>query len=124
MQFFTDSRADYKRIKTLILQFLKEQIRNSRGNLVSFRPAKVAYEIAQYTRRSPRAETVIVRNYLDKLVELGYIEVIKKSSRGKLYGIYKTSKLWQLLETNNEVNSIYLMLENELLMINEKLIQR
>jgi len=124
MQFFTDSRTDHKRIKTLILQFLKEQIKSSKGNLVSFRPARVAYEIAQYTRRSPRAETVIVRNYLDKLVELGYIEVIKRSSRGKLYGIYKTSKLWQLLEENNEVDSVYAMLENELLLANERFLQK
>ena len=49
-------------------------------------------------RRSPRAESVVIRNFFEELVEYKLIHVIKKSARGKVYGIYRNTVLWNLLE--------------------------
>jgi len=89
---------DNRKIKLLTLQFLKELISNAKGQLVTFRPAKIAQEIASRTRRSPRAESVVIRNFFEELVEYKLIHVIKKSARGKVYGIYRNTVLWNLLE--------------------------
>ncbi len=100
---------DPNRVKLLILQFIKDQIGGSRGNLVTFRPAKVAQDVSVYSRKSPRAETVIIRNFLEELVERGFIQIVKRSARGKVYGIQRNSKLWQLLEDNEPVKVLELL---------------
>ena len=89
---------DSKKVKALVLQFLKDLVANAKGQLVTFRPAKVAQEISLKTRRSPRAESVVIRNFFEELVEYKLIQVVKKSARGKVYGIYRNSILWSALE--------------------------
>ena len=89
---------DSKKVKALVLQFLKDLVVNAKGQLVTFRPAKVAQEISLKTRRSPRAESVVIRNFFEELVEYKLIQVVKKSARGKVYGIYRNSILWNALE--------------------------
>jgi len=91
--------TDTRKVKLLVIQFLKDLVQNARGQVVTFRPAKVAQEIAFKTRRSPRAESVIIRNFFEELVEHRLIHVIKKSARGKVYGLYRDSFLWRVLET-------------------------
>jgi len=105
------SVMDNRKIKMLVLQFLKEIISNARGQLVTFRPAKIAQEISSITRRSPRAESVVIRNFFEELVEYKLIQVIKKSARGKVYGIYRNSMLWNLLE-HYDVGSVLAIIEN------------
>jgi len=105
------SVMDNRKIKMLVLQFLKEIISNARGQLVTFRPAKIAQEISSITRRSPRAESVVIRNFFEELVEYKLIQVIKKSARGKVYGIYRNSMLWNLLE-HYDVNDVLTIIEN------------
>ncbi|MGC8542665.1 MAG: hypothetical protein ACP5NQ_01890 [Vulcanisaeta sp.] len=92
---------DTRKVKTLILQMLKDMVVNAKGQLITFRPAKVAQDISIWTRKSPRSESVIVRNFLEELVELGLIRVIKRSARGKVYGIMRGSEFWLILEHNN-----------------------
>ncbi|MGC8606387.1 MAG: hypothetical protein ACP5GZ_03555 [Vulcanisaeta sp.] len=92
---------DTKKVKILILQMLKDLVINAKGQLITFRPAKVAQDISIWTRKSPRSESVIVRNFLEELVELGLIKVIKRSARGKVYGIIRNTEFWLILEHNN-----------------------
>ena len=92
---------DTKKVKILILQMLKDMVLNAKGQLITFRPAKVAQDISIWTRKSPRSESVIVRNFLEELVELGLIRVIKRSARGKVYGIMRNTEFWLILEHNN-----------------------
>ncbi|ADY00914.1 hypothetical protein VMUT_0703 [Vulcanisaeta moutnovskia 768-28] len=80
---------------------LKDLVINAKGQLITFRPAKVAQDISIWTRKSPRSESVIVRNFLEELVELGLIKVIKRSARGKVYGIIRNTEFWLILEHNN-----------------------
>ena len=93
--------VDTKKVKILILQMLKDMVLNAKGQLITFRPAKVAQDISIWTRKSPRSESVIVRNFLEELVELGLIRVIKRSARGKVYGIMRNTEFWLILEHNN-----------------------
>ncbi|BDR93003.1 hypothetical protein [Vulcanisaeta souniana] len=92
---------DTRKVKILILQMLKDMILNAKGQLITFRPAKVAQDISIWTRKSPRSESVIVRNFLEELVELGLVKVIKRSARGKVYGIIRDTEFWLILEHNN-----------------------
>ncbi len=92
---------DTKRVKLLIIQILKDLVMSARGRLVTFRPAKVAQDISTLTKKSPRSESVIVRNFLEELVELGLVKVIKRSARGKVYGITRDSEFWNILERYN-----------------------
>ncbi len=102
---------DNRKIKLLTLQFLKELISNAKGQLVTFRPAKIAQEIASRTRRSPRAESVVIRNFFEELVEYKLIHVVKKSARGKVYGIYRNTVLWNLLE-HYDAQSVLVIIES------------
>ncbi|MCG2863073.1 MAG: hypothetical protein L7H10_07055 [Vulcanisaeta sp.] len=95
------SMMDSRKVKILILQMLKDMVLNARGQLITFRPAKVAQDISVWTRKSPRSESVIVRNFLEELVELGFIKVIKRSARGKVYGIMRGTEFWLILEHKN-----------------------
>jgi hypothetical protein len=92
---------DTKKVKILILQMLRDMVLNAKGQLITFRPAKVAQDISIWTRKSPRSESVIVRNFLEELVELGLVRVIKRSARGKVYGIMRGTEFWFILERNN-----------------------
>ena len=105
------SVLDNRKIKLLVLQFLKELVMNAKGQLVTFRPAKIAQEISLKTRRSPRAESVVIRNFFEELVEYKLIQVVKKSARGKVYGIYRNSMLWHLLE-HYDPPSVLAIIEN------------
>ncbi|GEM_PF-2263874 len=102
---------DNRKIKLLVLQFLKDLVMNAKGQLVTFRPAKIAQEISAKTRRSPRAESVVIRNFFEELVEYKLIQVIKKSARGKVYGISRNSMLWNLLE-HYDTQSVLAIIEN------------
>jgi hypothetical protein len=94
-----NTMMDSRKVKVLILQMLKDMVSNAKGQLITFRPAKVAQDISIWTRKSPRSESVIVRNFLEELVELGLIRVIKRSARGKVYGIERGTEFWLILET-------------------------
>ena len=96
-----NTMMDSRKVKVLILQMLKDMVSNAKGQLITFRPAKVAQDISIWTRKSPRSESVIVRNFLEELVELGLIRVIKRSARGKVYGIERGTEFWLILEHNN-----------------------
>ncbi len=39
----------------------------------------------------------MIRNFLEELVEKGLIKVVKRSARGKVYGVYRESDLWKML---------------------------
>lgn len=90
-------KTDSFRIKLITLRFLREQVQNAKGNLITFRPSKVAQDLHLYGRQELRAKTVLIRAFLDDLVQRGYITIIKRSARGKVYGLYKTNKLWDML---------------------------
>jgi hypothetical protein len=72
---------------------------------------RFAQEISLKTRRSPRAESVVIRNFFEELVEYKLIQVVKKSARGKVYGIYRNSMLWHLLE-HYDPPSVLAIIEN------------
>ncbi|MFB6489813.1 MAG: DNA-binding protein [Thermoproteus sp. AZ2] len=99
-------------IKRITVQFLQDQARNAKGNLITFRPSKIAQDLSIYGRRDLRAKTVMIRGFLDELVHRGYITVIKRSARGKVYGLYRNGKLWDLLE-RYETDKILEILESE-----------
>lgn len=99
-------------IKRITVQFLQDQARNAKGNLITFRPSKIAQDLSIYGRRDLRAKTVMIRGFLDELVHRGYITVIKRSARGKVYGLYRNGKLWDLLE-KYEIDKILEILESE-----------
>ncbi len=103
--------VDTKKVKILILQMLKDMVINAKGQLITFRPAKVAQDITIWTRKSPRSESVIVRNFLEELVELGLIRVIKRSARGKVYGIMRNTEFWLILE-HNSVHEVLSFIDN------------
>ncbi|RLE56075.1 MAG: DNA-binding protein [Thermoprotei archaeon] len=87
------------RVKTL--SFIREQILNSRGSLVTFRAAKIAKAIAPSNYRNGKALTLAVKEYLEYLVKRGYVKIIKETSRGRIYGVTKDSPLWNLLLVNS-----------------------
>jgi len=90
-------RTDLFRIKLITIKFLRDQVQNAKGNLITFRPSKVAQDLQLYGRQDMRAKTVLIRAFLDELVQRGYITVIKRSARGKVYGLYKNNKFWEML---------------------------
>jgi hypothetical protein len=90
-------RTDSLRIKLITIKFLRDQVQNAKGNLITFRPSKVAQDLQLYGRQDMRAKTVLIRAFLDELVQRGYITVIKRSARGKVYGLYKNNKFWEML---------------------------
>lgn len=90
-------KIDSVRIKLITIKFLREQVQNARGNLITFRPSKVAQDLHIYDRQDLRAKTVLIRAFLDDLVQRGYITIIKRSARGKVYGLYKSNKFWDVL---------------------------
>ena len=45
-------------------------------------------------------------------MQRGYITIIKRSARGKVYGLYKTNKLWDML-TLYEPEKVLELLEAE-----------
>ncbi|MEM1637338.1 MAG: DNA-binding protein [Pyrobaculum sp.] len=104
--------TDSFRIKLITLRFLREQVQNAKGNLITFRPSKVAQDLHLYGRQELRAKTVLIRTFLDDLVQRGYITIIKRSARGKVYGLYKTNKLWDML-TLYEPEKVLELLEAE-----------
>ncbi|ABP51179.1 MULTISPECIES: hypothetical protein [Pyrobaculum] len=105
-------KTDSFRIKLITLRFLREQVQNAKGNLITFRPSKVAQDLHLYGRQELRAKTVLIRTFLDDLVQRGYITIIKRSARGKVYGLYKTNKLWDML-TLYEPEKVLELLEAE-----------
>ncbi|MGK0549661.1 MAG: DNA-binding protein [Pyrobaculum sp.] len=105
-------KTDLFRIKLITLRFLREQVQNAKGNLITFRPSKVAQDLHLYGRLELRAKTVLIRTFLDDLVQRGYITIIKRSARGKVYGLYKTNKLWDML-TLYEPEKVLELLEAE-----------
>ncbi len=105
-------KTDSFRIKLITLRFLREQVQNAKGNLITFRPSKVAQDLHLYGRQELRAKTVLIRIFLDDLVQRGYITIIKRSARGKVYGLYKTNKLWDML-TLYEPEKVLELLEAE-----------
>ncbi|MGC9051144.1 DNA-binding protein [Pyrobaculum sp.] len=92
-----NDKIDSFRIKLITIKFLREQVQNAKGNLVTFRPSKVAQDLHLYGRQDLRAKTVLIRAFLDDLVQRGYITIIKRSARGKVYGLYKANKFWDML---------------------------
>ncbi len=90
-------RNDAMRVKLVTVKFLKEQVQNARGNLITFRPSKVIHSLNLYDMQDLRAKTVLVRSFLDDLVQRGYVAIIKRSARGKVYGLYRSNKLWDFL---------------------------
>jgi hypothetical protein len=90
-------KTDSFRIKLITIKFLRDQVQNAKGNLITFRPSKVAQDLQLYGRQDMRAKTVLIRAFLDELVQRGYITVIKRSARGKVYGLYKNNKFWEML---------------------------
>ncbi len=106
----SSSVIDNKKIKLLVLQYIKNVIMNTKGQIVTFRPAKLAQEISARTHRSPRAESVIIRNFFEELVECKLVHVVKRGARGKVYGIYKDTPLWSLLK-NHDVSQVYEFIE-------------
>lgn len=83
-------------MKINVLAKLKEYVSSAKGNLITVRPSKIAQEV-NTVGRVTRADGVIIRNFLEQLVEKGYIEVIKRSARGKVYGIRKGGEFWRIL---------------------------
>ena len=90
-------RLDALRIKLAIIKFLKELVQSAKGNLVTFRPSKVVQELHIYDSHDMRTKTVMIRAFLDELVQRGYITVIKRSARGKVYGLYRNNRFWSVL---------------------------
>jgi hypothetical protein len=90
-------KTDSFRIKLITIKFLRDQVQNAKGNLITFRPSKVAQDLQLYGRQDMRAKTVLIRTFLDELVQRGYITVIKRSARGKVYGLYRSNKFWEML---------------------------
>jgi hypothetical protein len=90
-------KTDSLRIKLITIKFLRDQVQNAKGNLITFRPSKVAQDLQLYGRQDMRAKTVLIRAFLDELVQRGYITVIKRSARGKVYGLYRSNKFWEML---------------------------
>jgi hypothetical protein len=86
-------KTDSFRIKLITIKFLRDQVQNAKGNLITFRPSKVAQDLQLYGRQDMRAKTVLIRAFLDELVQRGYITVIKRSARGKVYGLYKKQQV-------------------------------
>jgi hypothetical protein len=92
-----NDKTDSIRIKLITIKFLREQVQNAKGNLVTFRPSKVAQDLHLYGRQDLRAKTVLIRAFLDDLVQRGYITIIKRSARGKVYGLHRANKFWDIL---------------------------
>ncbi|ACB39821.1 hypothetical protein [Pyrobaculum neutrophilum] len=107
-----NDKTDSIRIKLITLRFLRDQVQNARGNLITFRPSKVAQDLHLYGRQDLRAKTVLIRAFLDDLVQRGYITIIKRSARGKVYGLYKNNKFWDILSAY-EPDKILELLESE-----------
>jgi len=105
-------KIDSYRVKLITLKFLKDQVQNAKGNLITFRPSKVAQDLHIYDRQDLRAKTVLIRTFLDDLVQRGYITVVKRSARGKVYGLYRSNKFWDLLLTY-EPDKVLELLESE-----------
>lgn len=105
-------KTDSFRIKLITIKFLQGQVQNAKGNLITFRPSKVAQDLHLYGRQDLRAKTVLIRAFLDDLVQRGYITIIKRSARGKVYGIYKNNKFWDML-TIHEPEKVLELLEAE-----------
>lgn len=105
-------KTDSFRIKLITIKFLRDQVQNAKGNLITFRPSKVAQDLQLYGRQDMRAKTVLIRAFLDELVQRGYITVIKRSARGKVYGLYKNNKFWEMLILH-EPEKILELLETE-----------
>lgn len=99
-------------IKRITIQFLQSQAKNAKGNLITFRPSKIVQDLSIYTRKDVRAKTVMVRGFLDELVHRGYITVIKRSARGKVYGLYRDGRLWDILQ-RYELDKVLEILESE-----------
>jgi len=66
----------------------------ARGNLVTFRPSRVARELPL---GSERAAAAALAAFFRELVRCGYIVAVKRSSRGWLYGLRRGSWLWRML---------------------------
>ncbi len=81
-----------------ILKIIREQVVSSRGNLVTFRASKIAKQLSKEYSKNGKAITLAVKEYLEVLVKYGYLEVIKETSRGRIYGLKRNSPLWKLLE--------------------------
>ena len=97
-----EEHINLHKIKLGVLEYLKNQVQSARGNLVTFRPSKIASDILPYyNKNNIRAKTVLVRAFLDELVERGFLTVIKKSARGKVYGLLRSNEFWRMLETNS-----------------------
>ncbi len=98
MKVTTHNKAVHMKIS--VVTKLKEYASSSKGNLITVRPSKIAQEI-NTVGRVTRADGVVIRNFLEQLVERGYMEVIKRSARGKVYGIRKGGEFWKLLMSHN-----------------------
>ncbi|MFP3195159.1 MAG: DNA-binding protein [Caldivirga sp.] len=95
-------------MKVNVVAKLKEYASSSKGNLITVRPSKIAQEI-NTVGRVTRADGVVIRNFLEQLVERGYMEVIKRSARGKVYGIRKGGEFWRLLMTHSPEDIVSLV---------------
>lgn len=95
-------------MKISVISKLKEYVYSSKGNLITVRPSKIAQEISTVGRVT-RADGVIIRNFLEQLVERGYMEVIKRSARGKVYGIRRGGEFWELLMTHSSEDIVNLI---------------
>ncbi|MEM1597339.1 MAG: DNA-binding protein [Pyrobaculum sp.] len=107
-----NEKTDSYKIKLVTIKFLRDQVQNAKGNLITFRPSKVAQDLHLYGRQDLRAKTVLIRTFLDDLVQRGYVTIIKRSARGKVYGLYKNNKFWDLL-TVYEPEKVLEILEAE-----------
>ncbi|MEM1787592.1 MAG: DNA-binding protein, partial [Pyrobaculum sp.] len=59
-----NDKTDSIRIKLITIKFLREQVQNAKGNLITFRPSKVAQDLHIYGRQDLRAKTVLIRTFL------------------------------------------------------------
>ena len=71
------NKAYYMKLNVIVK--LREYALTAKGNLVTVRPSKIAQEI-NHVGRITRADGVIIRNFLEQLVEVGYMEIIKRLS--------------------------------------------
>jgi len=92
----------------LMLLVLRDMVQRARGNLITFRASVIASRILQnYLQVVPDSEQIRslskkIRDVLETLCDLGLVQVVKRGSRGKVYGMYRTSPLFLSLQVCND----------------------
>jgi hypothetical protein len=76
------------------LRYLRELVLGARGNLATLRPYRVARELSP---GGERAAAAALAAFFRELVRCGYIVAVKRTARGRLYGLRRGSWLWRAL---------------------------